>query len=257
MRAKAEIEARKGDQESIVISEIPYQVNKARLIEKIAELAREERVRGIKDVRDESDRHGMRIVVDVKKGEPAQVILNNLYKHTPLQDSFGVIFLAIVDQRPRVLNLLDACELFIDFRREVVRRRTAFELRKAEARAHVLEGYVIALDHLDEVIALIRAARTPEIAQDGPDRALQALGNPGRRDPQAAALAAHGSRAPEDPGRAQGARDPDRRPQGHPGHARAHRRDHRRPSSRRSPRPTASRVGPRSWPRPTRSRSRT
>jgi len=167
MRAKAEIEARKGDQESIVISEIPYQVNKARLIEKIAELAREERIRGIKDVRDESDRHGMRIVVDVKKGEPAQVILNNLYKHTPLQDSFGVIFLAIVDQRPRVLNLLDACELFIDFRREVVRRRTAFELRKAEARAHVLEGYVIALDHLDEVIALIRAASTPEIARTG------------------------------------------------------------------------------------------
>jgi DNA gyrase subunit A len=167
MRARAEIETRKNDRESIVITEIPYQVNKARLIEKIAELAREERVRGIQDVRDESDRQGMRVVVDVKKGEPAQVILNNLYKHTPLQDSFGVILLAIVDQRPRVLNLLDACELFIDFRREVVRRRTAFELRKAEARAHVLEGYVIALDHLDEVIALIRAARTPDVARQG------------------------------------------------------------------------------------------
>ena len=167
MRARAEIEARKNDRESIVITEIPYQVNKARLIEKIAELAREDRIRGIQDVRDESDRQGMRVVVDVKKGEPAQVILNNLYKHTPLQDSFGVILLAIVDQRPRVLNLLDACELFIDFRREVVRRRTAFELRKAEARAHVLEGYVIALDHLDEVIALIRAALTPEIAKQG------------------------------------------------------------------------------------------
>jgi DNA gyrase subunit A len=167
MRAKAEIETRKGDRESIVISEIPYQVNKARLIEKIAELAREERVRGISDVRDESDRQGMRVVVDVKKGEPAQVLLNNLYKHTQLQDSFGTIFLAIVDQRPRVLNLLEACELFVDFRRQVVRRRAAFELRKAEARAHVLEGYVIALDHLDEVIALIRAARTPEIAKTG------------------------------------------------------------------------------------------
>jgi len=167
MRARAEIEARKGDRESIVITEIPYQVNKARLIEKIADLAREERIRGIQDVRDESDRQGMRVVVDVKKGEPAQVILNNLYKHTPLQDSFGVIFLAIVDQRPRVLNLLDACELFLDFRRDVVRRRTEFELRKAEARAHVLEGYVVALDHLDEVIALIRAARTPEIAKQG------------------------------------------------------------------------------------------
>jgi DNA gyrase subunit A len=167
MRARSEIETRKGDRESIVITEIPYQVNKARLIEKIAELAREERIRGIQDIRDESDRRGMRIVVDVKKGEPAQVILNNLYKHTPLQDTFGTIFLAIVDQRPRVLNLLEACELFLDFRRDVVRRRTTYELRKAEARAHVLEGYVIALDHLDEVIALIRAAETPEAAKDG------------------------------------------------------------------------------------------
>jgi DNA gyrase subunit A len=167
MRARAEIEVRKNDRESIVITEIPYQVNKARLIEKIADLARDERVRGIADVRDESDRQGMRIVVDVKKGEPAQVVLNNLYKHTQLQDTFGVIFLAIVDQRPRVLNILDACELFIDFRRDVVRRRTAYELRKAEARAHVLEGYKIALDHLDEVIAIIRAARSPEIAKQG------------------------------------------------------------------------------------------
>jgi DNA gyrase subunit A len=167
MRARSEIETRKGDRESIVITEIPYQVNKARLIEKIAELAREERIKGIQDVRDESDRQGMRIVVDVKRGEPAQVVLNNLYKHTPLQDTFGTIFLAIVDQRPRVLNLLEACELFLDFRRDVVRRRTAYELRKAEARAHVLEGFVIALDHLDEVIALIRASRTPEIAKEG------------------------------------------------------------------------------------------
>jgi DNA gyrase subunit A len=167
MRARAEIETRKGDREMIVVTEIPYQVNKARLIERIAELAREEKIKGIQDVRDESDRRGMRIVVDVKKGEPSQVILNNLYKHTPLQDTFGVIFLAIVDQRPRVLNLLDACELFLDFRRQVVRRRSAFELRKAEARAHILEGYVKALDHLDEVIALIRAAKTPADAKVG------------------------------------------------------------------------------------------
>jgi DNA gyrase subunit A len=167
MRARAEIEVRKNDRESIVITEIPYQVNKARLIEKIADLARDERVRGIADVRDESDRQGMRVVVDVKKGEPAQVVLNNLYKHTPLQDTFGVIFLAIVDQRPRVLNILDACELFVDFRRDAVRRRTAYELRKAEARAHVLEGYKVALDHLDEVIALIRAAPNPEVAKQG------------------------------------------------------------------------------------------
>jgi DNA gyrase subunit A len=167
MRARAEIETRKGDRESIVISEIPYQVNKARLIERIAELARDKKIDGIADVRDESDRQGMRIVVDVRKGEPSQVILNNLYKHTQMQETFGIILLAIVDQRPRVLNLLEASELFLDFRRQVVRRRTAYELRKAEERAHVLEGYVIALDHLDEVIALIRGSKTPAEARIG------------------------------------------------------------------------------------------
>jgi DNA gyrase subunit A len=167
MRARAEIEARKGDKESIVVSEIPYQVNKARLIERIAELVRDKKIEGIADIRDESDRDGMRIVVDVKKDQPSQVILNNLYKHTQLQDTFGIIMLAIVDQRPRVLNLLEACELFVDFRREVVRRRTTFELRKAEARAHILEGLVIALDHLDQVIALIRGSKTPPEARIG------------------------------------------------------------------------------------------
>jgi DNA gyrase subunit A len=167
MRALAEIETRKGDKEAIVITEIPYQVNKARLVERIADLVREKRIDGISDIRDESSREGMRIVLDIRKGEPSQVILNNLYKLTPLQETFGVIMLAIVDQRPRVLNLLEVAELFVDFRREVVRRRTAFELRKAEARAHVLEGLVIALDHLDEVIALIRAAKTPPDAKAG------------------------------------------------------------------------------------------
>jgi DNA gyrase subunit A len=167
MRGRAEIEVRKGDRESIVITEIPYQLNKTRLIERIAELVRDKQIDGIQDLRDESDRRGMRIVVDVRKGEPSQVILNNLYKHTPLQDTFGVIMLAIVDQRPRVLNLLEACELFLDFRRDVVRRRAAHDLRKAEARAHVLEGYVIALDHLDEVIALIRGSKSPEVARTG------------------------------------------------------------------------------------------
>jgi DNA gyrase subunit A len=167
MRARAEIETRKGDRESIVVTEIPFQVNKANLIKKIAELHNEKRIDGIADIRDESDREGMRIVVDVKKGESSQVILNNLYKHTQLQDSFGIIMLAIVDQRPRVLNLLESCELFIDFRRDVVRRRTAFDLRKAQERAHVLEGYVIALDHLDEVIALIRGSATPPEAKTG------------------------------------------------------------------------------------------
>jgi DNA gyrase subunit A len=167
MRARAEIETRKGDKESIVITEIPYQVNKSNLIKKIAELSNEKRIEGIVDVRDESDREGMRIVVDVRKGEPTQVILNNLYKHTQLQDSFGVIMLAIVEQRPRVLNLLEACELFVDFRRDVIRRRTIFELRKAEARAHILEGFVIVLDRLDEAIQLIRGSKTPPEAHAG------------------------------------------------------------------------------------------
>jgi DNA gyrase subunit A len=167
MRARAEIETRKGDKESIIVTEIPYQVNKSRLIERIAELVREKRIDGIADIRDESSREGMRIVMDIRKGEPSQVILNNLYKLTPLQDTFGIIMLAIVDQRPKVLNLLEAAELFVEFRREVVRRRTAFELRKAEARAHVLEGLVIGLDHLDQVIALIREAKTPPEARTG------------------------------------------------------------------------------------------
>jgi DNA gyrase subunit A len=182
IRARTEIELRKGDRESIVISEIPYQVNKARLIEKIAELVRDKRIDGIADVRDESDRDGMRIVVDIKKGEPTQVILNNLYKHTPLQDSFGINMLAIVDQRPRILNLLDACELFLDFRREVIRRRTAYQLRKAEARAHILEGFVIALDNLDRVIALIRGSETPAAAREG------LIGEFGLSDLQAGAI---------------------------------------------------------------------
>ena len=165
MRARAEIEKRKGDKEAIVVTEIPFQVNKARVIEKIAELWREKKIDGITEVRDESDRRGMRIVVDIRKGESAQVILNQLYKQTQLQDTFGISMLAIVHKRPRVLNLLEVCEYFIGFRREVVRRRIEFELRKAEARAHILRGYVIALDNLDAVIALIRSAPSPQDAR--------------------------------------------------------------------------------------------
>ena len=158
---------KKGDRTSIVVTEIPYQVNKAKLLEKIADLAREKVVEGISDLRDESDREGMRIVVELKRGEVPEVILNNLYKHTQLQTTFGVITLAIVGGRPRVLPLVDLLELFIEFRRDVVRRRTEFELRKAEARAHILEGLKIALDHLDAVIALIRASRNPADARTG------------------------------------------------------------------------------------------
>ena len=168
MRAKAEIEvSKKGDRQSIVITEIPYQVNKARLIERIADLVREKTIEGISDIRDESDRKGMSIVIELKRGEVGDVILNNLYKHTALQSSFGVIMLAIVGGRPRVLTLAELIDNFIEFRRDVVRRRTEFELRKAEARAHILEGLRIALDHLDAVIALIRAARNPGEAREG------------------------------------------------------------------------------------------
>jgi DNA gyrase subunit A len=168
MRARSTIEtSKKGDRVSIIVSEIPYQVNKAKLIERMADLVRDRVIEGISDLRDESDREGMRIVIELKRGEVPEVILNNLYKHTPLQSSFGIIMLAIVGGRPKVLTLLELVESFIDFRREVVRRRTEFELRRAEARHHILEGLKVALDHLDEVITLIRGSRTVPEARDG------------------------------------------------------------------------------------------
>ncbi len=168
MRAKAEIEPmKKGDRSQIVITEIPYQVNKARLLERVADLVRDKTIEGISDIRDESDRDGMRVVIELKRGEVGEVILNNLYKHTQLQQTFGIIMLAIVAGRPRVLTLLEVIEEFVQFRREVVRRRIEFELRKAEARAHILEGLRIALDKLDAVIALIRASKNPLEAKAG------------------------------------------------------------------------------------------
>ena len=157
----------KGDRQAIVINEIPYQLNKTRLIEKIADLVRDKSLEGISDLRDESDREGIRIVIDLKRGEVPEVVLNNLYKQTPLQTTFGVIMLAIVGGRPRVLSLLSLVERFVEFRHDVIKRRTEFELRKAEARAHILEGLKIALDHLDAVISLIRSARHPADARAG------------------------------------------------------------------------------------------
>ena len=171
MRAKAEIEQmKKGDRQQIVITEIPYQVNKAKLQERIADLVRDKVIEGISDIRDESDRDGMRVVIELKRGEVGEVVLNNLYKHTQLQQTFGIIMLAIVGGRPRVLNLLEVIEEFVEFRREVVRRRIEFELRKAEARAHILEGLRIALDNLDAVITLIRAVEEPARGQGRPRR---------------------------------------------------------------------------------------
>ena len=168
LRAKVNIESdERTDRERLIVTEIPYQVNKAKLIERIAELIQEDRIKGISDLRDESDREGVRIVIELKRSEIPLVVLNNLYKHSQLQTTFGVIMLALVNNRPEVLNLKQILHYFIEHRREVVVRRTAFELRKAEERAHILEGLKIALDNLDAVITLIRRAQSPEEARLG------------------------------------------------------------------------------------------
>ncbi len=166
VRARASVEQVRGGKERIVISEIPYQVNKKTLIEKIAELVRNKKIEGITDVRDESDRDGIRVVIELRRETPPEVILNNLYKHTQLQITFGVIMLALVDGRPQILNLKQMLQHFIDFRHEIVVRRTQFELDKAEKRAHILEGLKIALDNIDEIIALIKKSRSPETARN-------------------------------------------------------------------------------------------
>ena len=166
MRAKAEIEILKNGRERILVHEIPYQVNKARLVEKIADLVRDKKIEGITDLRDESDRNGMRVVIEVRRDANASVILNNLYKQTPMQTTFGVNMLALVGGRPKTLNLKQAMYHYVEHQKEVVRRRTQFDLDKAEARAHILEGLRIALDHLDEVIAIIRSTRTGDEARE-------------------------------------------------------------------------------------------
>ncbi|MCB1050251.1 MAG: DNA gyrase subunit A [Acidobacteria bacterium] len=167
LRAKTHFEEMDNGASRIVVDEIPYMVNKAKVAEKIADLVKEGRLEGISEVRDESDRHGMRLVVELKRGEIPEVTLNKLFQMTPLQSTFGIIMLALVDKQPRVLNLKEMLNQFVAFRREVVLRRTAFLLNKAERRAHILAGFVKALDILDELIALIRASRTPEEARNG------------------------------------------------------------------------------------------
>jgi len=167
MRAKAVVEKARGGRENIIVTELPYQVNKAKLVERIAELIREKKIDGVADLRDESDREGMRIVLELKKDEPAPPILNSLYKHTAMQSTFGVILLALVDKQPKVLTLKETIGHFIEHRKTVVLRRTRYDLRKAEERAHILEGYRIALDHLDAVIQLIRRSRSVEEARVG------------------------------------------------------------------------------------------
>ncbi|MDQ8022767.1 MAG: DNA gyrase subunit A [Moraxellaceae bacterium] len=166
MRARTHFEdMEKGNRQAIIVDEIPYQVNKRTLQEKIAELVQDKRIEGISDIRDESDKSGMRLVIELKRGEVPEVVLNNLFKQTQLQDSFGMNMVALVDGKPRLLNLKQMLEAFLSHRREVVTRRTVFELRKARERGHILEGLAVALSNVDEIIAVIKAAATPAIAK--------------------------------------------------------------------------------------------
>ncbi len=167
IRAKVEIEEQKNGKTTILVNELPYQVNKAKLIEKIAELVRDKKIEGITDLRDESDRNGMRIVMELRRDANPNVLLNNLYKQTALQSSFGINMLALVNGQPKVLSLKDSLNHYLDHQKDVIRRRTQFELDKAEKRAHILEGLRIALDYIDEIIALIRGSNTADIAREG------------------------------------------------------------------------------------------
>jgi DNA gyrase subunit A len=167
VRAKASVETGRNDRQSIVVSELPYQVNKANLIEKIADMVNEKKLEDIADIRDESDRDGLRVVLELKRDANAEVVLNNLYKHSQMQTTFGVIMLALVDGRPRVLTLRDLIQHFVQHRNDVVVRRSKFELDEAEKRAHILEGYIIALDNIDAIIRLIKASRDVETAKIG------------------------------------------------------------------------------------------
>src|SRR4249920_1401395 len=195
MRARAEVEVdEKSGREAIVVTELPYQVNKARLIEKIAELVKEKKLEGITELRDESDRDGMRIFIEVKRGESAEVVLNNLYLQTQMESVFGINMVALVDGRPQVLNLKQILETFIRHRREVVTRRTIFELRKARARAHILEGLTVALANIDEMIELIKTSESPQVAKD---RMLAKNWEPGLVRALLGAVGAEASR-PED-----------------------------------------------------------
>ena len=167
MRAKAHIESAKNGKDSIVITEVPYQTNKANVVEKIADLVRDKKVIGISDLRDESDKDGIRVVIETKRDAVPEVILNQLYKHTQLQDTFGIILLALVDGVPKIMPLKTVLNHFIEFRHEIVVRRTTYELEQAEARAHILEGLKIALDNIDEIIAIIRGSKDPLQAKEG------------------------------------------------------------------------------------------
>jgi DNA gyrase subunit A len=262
MRARTHFEdIGKGDRQAIIVDELPYQVNKKTLLEKIAELVNEKKIEGISDIRDESDKSGMRVVVELKRNEMPDVVLNNLFKQTQLQDTFGMNMVALVDGQPRLLNLRQMLDCFLAHRREVVTRRTVFELRKARERGHILEGLAVALSNVDEIIALIKAAPTPPEAKRGlmarqwrsalveemlsravrqlpPGRAgaefglsetgLPSLRCPGSGYPRTASAAPYRPRAGQDRRRVPRGDGRDRRPARHPRPPRAHHRDHRR-----------------------------
>ena len=166
MRAVTDIEPMQNGKNRIVVTELPYMVNKARLIEKIAELARDKKIDGITDLRDESDRQGMRICIELRRDVNPNIILNQLYKHTQLQDTFGVIMLALVDNQPKILNILDMLKYYLLHQEDVVTRRTKYDLNKAEERAHILEGLMVALDNIDRVISIIRGSQNVQIAKE-------------------------------------------------------------------------------------------
>ena len=194
MRARAEVEVADNGREAIAVTEIPYQVNKARLIEKIAELVKEKKIEGISELRDESDKDGMRIYIEIKRGESAEVVLNNLYQQTQMESVFGINMVALVDGRPQLLNLKQILEAFVRHRREVVTRRTIFDLRKARARAHILEGLTVALANIDEMIELIKTSENPQVARE---RMLARTWQPGLVGTLLAATGSESSR-PED-----------------------------------------------------------
>src|SRR3989442_6148685 len=190
LRAKAHAEKMRGGREAIIITELPYQVNKASLIEKISQLSADKKVAGISEIRDESNREGIRVVLELGRGEIPQIVMNQLYKHTQMQTTFGIIMLALVERRPQVVNLKEMLEAFVRFRREIVTRRTSYDLARAEERAHVLAGLRKAVEHLDEVIRLIRQAESPDAARDALMARLELCQDQGRADlangPQAA-----------------------------------------------------------------------
>src|SRR5947208_3948349 len=166
LRAKSHAEKLRGGRDAIIITELPYQVNKASLIEKISELTGDKRIEGISEIRDESNREGIRVVLELGRGEIPQIVMNQLYKHTQMQTTFGIIMLALVDRRPQVVDLKQMLDAFVRFRREIVTRRTRFDLARAEERAHILAGLRKAVEHLDPVIRLIRQAESPDAAKD-------------------------------------------------------------------------------------------